>query len=107
MDPLTACDQNQYPYEQSEHDRMTTNTNYSVQLPVYAGPLDLLLQLIERDELDITKVALAQVTDQFLAHLKVLAARSLGDIADFLVTAARPIPIKNEALLPRPVEPPP
>jgi segregation and condensation protein A len=78
--------------------------NYTVQLPVYAGPLDLLLQLIERDELDITRVALAQVTDQFLAYLKVLETMDLGDIADFLVIAARLILIKSEALLPRPVE---
>jgi segregation and condensation protein A len=83
---------------------MLPSNNYSVQLPVYAGPLDLLLQLIERDELDITKVALAQVTDQFLAHLKVLESRNLGDISDFLVIAARLILIKSEALLPRPVE---
>ncbi len=78
--------------------------NYTVQLPVYAGPLDLLLQLIERDELDITRVALAQVTDQFLAHLKVLEKLDLSDIADFLVIASRLVLIKSEALLPRPVE---
>jgi segregation and condensation protein A len=79
-------------------------TNYTVQLPVYAGPLDLLLQLIERDELDITRVSLAQITDQFLSYLKVLETMNLGDIADFLVIAARLILIKSEALLPRPVE---
>ena len=82
---------------------MIPNNNYTVQLPVYAGPLDLLLQLIERDELDITKVALAQVTEQFLAHLKVLESLNLADIADFLVVAARLVLIKSEALLPRPV----
>ena len=82
----------------------TPTNNYTVQLPVYAGPLDLLLQLIERDELDITRVALAQVTDQFLSYLKVLETMDLGDIADFLVIAARLILIKSEALLPRPVE---
>jgi segregation and condensation protein A len=83
---------------------MASNQNYTVQLPVYAGPLDLLLQLIERDELDITKVSLAQVTDQFLAYLKILEQLSLADIADFIVIAARLILIKSEALLPRPVE---
>lgn len=82
----------------------TPPSNYTVQLPVYAGPLDLLLQLIERDELDITKVALAQVTDQFLAYIKVLDNLNIGDIADFLVIAARLILIKSEALLPRPPE---
>jgi segregation and condensation protein A len=83
---------------------MTAPTNYTVQLPVYAGPLDLLLQLIERDELDITKVALAQVTDQFLAYIKVLETLNIADLADFLVIAARLILIKSEALLPRPPE---
>jgi segregation and condensation protein A len=46
---------------------MTTPGSYEVQLPVFEGPLDLLLDLIERAELDITKVALAQVTDQYLS----------------------------------------
>lgn len=83
---------------------MQSTSPYTVQLPVFEGPLDLLLQLIERDELDITRVALAQVTDQFLAHLKVLESLHLQDLADFLVVAARLILIKSEALLPRPVE---
>jgi segregation and condensation protein A len=80
------------------------SSNYTVQLPVFAGPLDLLLQLIERQELDITKVALAQVTDQFLADIKVLENLDIADLAEFLVIAARLILIKSEALLPRPVE---
>lgn len=79
-------------------------TTYTVQLPVFSGPLDLLLQLIERDELEITNVALAQVTDQFLGYIKVLEDLQLGDIAEFLVVAAKLILIKSEALLPRPVE---
>ena len=78
--------------------------NYTVQLPVFAGPLDLLLQLIEREELDITKVALAQVTDQFLAYIRVLEDLDIADLAEFLVIAARLVLIKSEALLPRPVE---
>ena len=45
-------------------------SDYKVATPVYEGPLDLLLQLIERAELDITKLALSQVTDQYLAHLQ-------------------------------------
>lgn len=77
---------------------------YTVHLPLFEGPLDLLLQLIEREELDITKVSLAQVTDQFLGYIKILENLHLGDIADFLVIAARMLLIKSEALLPRPVE---
>ena len=50
-------------------------TSYTVRLPVYEGPLDLLLELIERAELDITKVALAQVTDQYLSYLRRLETK--------------------------------
>lgn len=75
---------------------------YAVELPVFQGPLDLLLHLIEREELDITRVSLAQVTDQYLAHLRAMEGGELADIADFLVIAARLILIKSEALLPRP-----
>ena len=45
-------------------------STYTVATPVYEGPLDLLLKLIEKAELDITKLALAQVTDEYLEHLK-------------------------------------
>jgi segregation and condensation protein A len=77
---------------------------FPVDLPVYQGPLDLLLQLIEREELDITRVALAQVTDQYLAYVRALEHQNLQDIAEFLIIAARLILIKSEALLPRPPE---
>ena len=79
-------------------------TTYTVRLPVYEGPLDLLLELIERAELDITKIALAQVTDQYLSYLRRITERDLGDLASFLVVAARLLQIKSEALLPRPPE---
>jgi len=79
-------------------------TSYTVRLPVFEGPLDLLLELIERAELDITKVALAQVTDQYLAYLRRLEVKDPADLASFLVVAARLLQIKSEALLPRPPE---
>jgi segregation and condensation protein A len=83
---------------------MTTVTDVPIQLPVYEGPLDLLLELIERAELDITKVALAQVTDQYLVYLKKAARYGLEDLTAFLVIATRLLQIKSEALLPRPPE---
>jgi segregation and condensation protein A len=81
---------------------MTDEAAYTVLLPVYEGPLDLLLDLIERAELDITRVSLAQVTDQYLDYLRVIPAHDLADLASFLVVAARLLQIKSEALLPRP-----
>jgi segregation and condensation protein A len=75
---------------------------YQVTLPIFHGPLDLLLHLIEQRRLDVTQVALAQVTDQYLAHLTTLDRIDPGQVADFLVVAARLILIKSRWLLPRP-----
>lgn len=80
--------------------------NYNVVTPVYEGPLDLLLQLIERAELDITRLALASVTDQYLAHLRAMTEAHTDmpaeEVSAFLVIASRLLQIKSEALLPRP-----
>jgi len=81
---------------------MTSTETYQVKLPVFEGPLDLLLYLIEREELDITAVSLAAVTEQYLAYLSLLQNLVVDQIADFLVIAARLVLIKSQALLPRP-----
>jgi segregation and condensation protein A len=83
---------------------MITKEGYTIHLPVYEGPLDLLLELIEQAELDITKIALAQVTDQYLSYLKQIPEYHLEDLTSFLIVAARLLQIKSEALLPRPPE---
>ena len=81
--------------------------HYQIRLPVFEGPLDLLLHLIEREELDITTVALAQVTNQYLAYLAELEQRQLKELTDFLIVAAKLLLIKSLALLPRPPALPP
>jgi segregation and condensation protein A len=75
---------------------------YQVRLPVFEGPLDLLLHLIEHEELDITSVSLAQVTDQYLVYLSLMAEPPAEVLADFLVVAAKLLLIKSRALLPQP-----
>ncbi len=77
-------------------------SNYTIDTPVYEGPLDLLLQLIEHSELDITKLSLALVTDQFLEYLHQLIDVAADEVSAFLVIAAKLLQIKSEALLPRP-----
>ncbi len=77
-------------------------SNYTIATPVYEGPLDLLLQLIERAELDITRLSLAQVTDQYLEYIRNLPDLSADEVSAFLVIAAKLVQIKSEALLPRP-----
>jgi len=79
-----------------------SSTEYQVELPNFEGPLDLLLSLIEQEELDITKISLARVTDQYLAYLEVLREVNPDELADFLIVAAKLILIKSEMLLPRP-----
>jgi len=77
-------------------------TTYPVRLPAFEGPLDLLLRLIEREELDITAISLAQVTDQYLAIVEEMGRRNLANLTAFLVVAAKLVLIKSRALLPRP-----
>lgn len=79
-------------------------TTYQVSLHVFEGPLDLLLRLIEREQLDITLVSLAVVTDQYLAHIAQLQNCPAADLAEFLVIAARLLLIKSRVLLPQPEE---
>ncbi len=75
---------------------------YEVRLPVFEGPLDLLLHLIERQELDITTVSLARVTDQYLAYLARQEQIDPATVADFLLVAAKLLLIKSRTLLPQP-----
>ncbi len=85
----------------NQHEKQGTE-HYQVQLPMFQGPLDLLLHLIEREELDITKVALAQVTDQYLTYMAILKEINVEFLTDFLVVAAKLLLIKSQALLPKP-----
>jgi segregation and condensation protein A len=74
--------------------------DYRVKLDVFSGPLDLLLYLIKREELDIQDVALVQVTDQYLEYVRVLEALDPDAAGDFLLLASTLIEIKSRALLP-------
>ena len=77
-------------------------TRYEVHLPVFEGPLDLLLQLIERHQLDITTVSLAIVTDQYLDHMRSGDGVDPEQLSEFIAVAAKLLLIKSAALLPRP-----
>jgi len=74
-------------------------------LPVFEGPLDLLLQLIERERLDISVVSIAAVTEQFLSYVRQIEDIQAETLADFLVMAARLVWIKSRILLPLPMRP--
>ena len=72
--------------------------DFQVSLEVFEGPFDLLLQLISRKKLDITQVALAEVTDEFIAHMH--AFPDLSRTSEFLVVAATLLDMKAARLLP-------
>ncbi len=74
--------------------------SFVAQLPVYEGPLDVLLRLIEERELEITRVSLAAVTAQFIAYIGQMDRREPQVISNFLQIAAKLILIKSRALLP-------
>src|SRR5262245_58601964 len=76
--------------------------NYTVRTPVYEGPLDLLLSLIERAELDITTVSLASVTNSYLSYIRGFTQVNPEESSAFLLISAKLLQIKSEALLPRP-----
>ncbi len=73
---------------------------YKIRLEQFEGPLDLLLRLIEQEKLDITRVSLSLVTDQYLEYIDSAHDVSLAHMADFLTVASRLILIKSKALLP-------
>ena len=89
-------------------DAETPGRDYRVELDVYNGPMDLLLYLIKRDELDIYDIPIARITDSYIGYVRML--RGLGaaeglDInlaGDFLVMAATLMEVKSAMLLPKP-----
>lgn len=73
---------------------------YQVKTTQFEGPLDLLLELIEKEKVDITRVSLASITDQYLAYISERQDISLHHLTDFLSVAAKLILVKSYALLP-------
>lgn len=75
---------------------------FELKLSVFEGPLDLLLHLIEREDLDITTVSLVQVTDQYMAYLHSGEQIDVRALAEFVAVGAKLLYLKSRALLPRP-----
>jgi segregation and condensation protein A len=74
---------------------------FTVKLTNFEGPFDLLLQLISQHQMDVTEVALSQVTDDFIAHLKTMGEQwDLDETTEFLVIAATLLDLKAARLLP-------
>jgi len=77
------------------------SAEYQVQLDAFEGPLDLLLHLIRRAEVEITDIPIARIADQYLAHLEQIDSIDIDRAGDFLVMAATLMEIKSRVLAPR------
>ena len=75
--------------------------DFRVALDSFRGPLDLLLYLVRKHEVDVTDLPIALVTEQYLAHLEVLTALDVNSVGDFLDIASTLIEIKSRLVLPR------
>jgi len=78
---------------------------YKVDLDIYNGPMDLLLYLIRREEVDVRDIPIARIADQYVAYLDVLAGLDIELAGDFVVMAATLLELKSAAVLPRPPAP--
>jgi segregation and condensation protein A len=77
---------------------------FKVDLDVFSGPMDLLLYLVKKHEVDVTAVPIAQIATDFVAHLDVLEALAVDQVGDFVDLATVLLEIKARALVPRPEE---
>src|SRR6516164_8938884 len=85
----------------AEKNRCRLDMDYQVDLDTFRGPLDLLLYLVKRQEVDVCDIPIARVTEQFLEYLRVIELIDVELAGDFLVMAATLMEIKSRMLLPR------
>ena len=79
----------------------TPKDNYSVDLEVFQGPLDLLLYLIRKDEIDIYDIPIARITEQYMQYVEMMQCLNLELAGEYILMAATLIRIKAKLLLPR------
>lgn len=82
------------------------DTDYKVKLEIFEGPLDLLLYLIKKDEIDIYDVSLERITKQYLAYIDTFKMLNIELASEFIVMAANLMYIKSRELLPQSQQPP-
>jgi segregation and condensation protein A len=74
--------------------------DFRVQLDLFRGPLDLLLYLVRKHELDVRDLPIAPITDQYLAHLEILQQLHVDDVGEFLEIASTLVELKSQLVLP-------
>src|SRR5437016_13054246 len=81
---------------------METTTQTLVDLDVFQGPLDLLLYLIHKNEINIYDIPIAKITQQYLDHLELMQELNLNVAGEFILMAVQLIEMKIRLLLPKP-----
>ena len=84
-----------------ELDYFRSSEAYQVELSGFQGPMDLLLYLIQKDEIDIYDIPIAHITEQFIRHIEAMKIVSLDRAGEFMATAAMLLVIKMKMLMPR------
>ncbi|MDB4799869.1 segregation/condensation protein A, partial [Akkermansiaceae bacterium] len=82
------------------------STDYKVSLEIFEGPLDLLLYLIKKDEVDIYDISLERVTTQYLDYIETFKLLNIDLASEFISMAANLMYIKSRTLLPKREQPP-
>lgn len=105
----TKSDKHEAPTSFLDDDEMTPldlEHLYKVELDVFEGPMDLLLYLIKKDEIDIYDIPIESITKQYMAYLETFKMLNIGLAGEFLVMAANLCYIKSRMMLPKHVQPP-
>ena len=79
---------------------METIEKYEVKLGIFEGPLDLLVYLVQKDELEPKDISIADITEQYLSFLDSVDIKNLSHAGDYLVMASRLMRLKAQELLP-------
>jgi segregation and condensation protein A len=90
---------------QTEKDQAQAFTGFPVKIEIFEGPLDLLLHLVRRQEVEIAEVQVSSITDDYLRYLETLQAVNVDLASDFIVLAANLMWLKSRVLLPRREQP--
>lgn len=102
--PNESSELKEVPADATEDEKMAHA--YKVELEVFEGPLDLLLYLVKRDEIDIYDISIERITTQYMSYIDTFKLLNVGLAGEFLVMAANLCYIKSRMMLPKHVQPP-
>jgi hypothetical protein len=102
--PQVQAPQVQSPQVQGLKVQSSGDEGYQVRLPMFEGPLDLLLHLVKKHELDVLNIPIAFITEKYTAYIKLLDELNIDIASEYLLMAATLVHLKSRLLLPNPPE---